>query len=931
MMFRNSLLRKPPYVWVVIIFVLAVGIVISMIFRPLSAATAVLVPSSTISNGWPAGSSGCTSTISGHTCIDQGRGSIVTTSYIGTGTGGADTAASFSMSDQPFIQSATQLSVEVLAWSAVLGSDADSITVNVSVDGTQLPSTTNEIFMTDTPRRSYVTYTGNWTQQQMNTMTISFTRNALGKGSQSAKTDDVRIANTNVEMTYTASTSISQAAYRWFANTDSATPGMALASQNQSVSNFRDGKARLQMLVDQSGTSAQASDSYKLQYATRGTDGVCHAASSSNDELYMDFQTPTTSSLTTMAGSGSNDTSVGSNTWSSSANITEVDGVNARNSIISGSQFQETNYLVSAAHGLAVPADANIEGIEVRIKGTSGGYKYAQDRGVKLKKSGVFTATSRTAASGTVWDTDIVRQYGGSQDLWGTTWTPGEVNSADFGAAIYFGLDRGPTDAWVDVDYIEVQVYYSQVVNPSSGIHYFSNPAVADGATAVNGGMASARTIKPQSYEERSPANVRSSSLALAGETALWDFSLDFRYASKGNYCFRMVKADGSMLTTYGVIASIGITTSTEQSSYRVYTNADSSTPGSPLANQNTPANVVPGSSFRLRQLLHQTSGSSGAGQSYVLQAGEKATSCSAAAYETLSGPVNASIASTGKAMAASNSEGWTNSQYVRNDDNLTASYIFPSTEKNGVITYLDFSPLLHVSNFGFSIPSTAIVTGIEYYLDVGSSSNVIDERVYLTKSGTTMAGNNLARSSTLMSRTYGSSSELWGTTWTPAEINSSEFGLALDVGLVDNTVRPSVEVDSLTVNVHYTIPSSQGDFYNNTSVSDDITIAAGDSDPAATSGAVRLQTYSEDQLITVANTIATGENGLWDFSLKFSEDLAGKTYCFRIINSDGSPLASYAHYPEVTFASAPTGPTLPQQLRGGQSVVNGIKNPFTW
>jgi hypothetical protein len=72
---------------------------------------------------------------------------------------------------------------------------------------------------------------------------------------------------------------------------------------------------------------------------------------------------------------------------------------------------------------------------------------------------------------------------------------------------------------------------------------------------------------------------------------------------------------------------------------------------------------------------------------------------------------------------------------------------------------------------------------------------------------------------------------------------------------------------------------------------------------------------------------------GLWDFSLKDNSAAASTTYCLRLASSSGTALNTYMSFVEVkTAASAGGGgPTLDQQMRGGQSVIDGVKKLLVW
>lgn len=90
----------------------------------------------------------------------------------------------------------------------------------------------------------------------------------------------------------------------------------------------------------------------------------------------------------------------------------------------------------------------------------------------------------------------------------------------------------------------------------------------------------------------------------------------------------------------------------------------------------------------------------------------------------------------------------------------------------------------LQLTNFGFTIPSTAVITGIKVDIERRApvGSQVQDNGLRLLKAGVEV-GNNLAVFglnwiSTDAYASYGGCNNLWGATWTPADINASNFGL---------------------------------------------------------------------------------------------------------------------------------------------------------
>jgi hypothetical protein len=92
-------------------------------------------------------------------------------------------------------------------------------------------------------------------------------------------------------------------------------------------------------------------------------------------------------------------------------------------------------------------------------------------------------------------------------------------------------------------------------------------------------------------------------------------------------------------------------------------------------------------------------------------------------------------------------------------------------------------SQVLKLTGFGFALPATATVLGIEVdAARFGSGDPVTDTTVKLLKAGTAV-GNNKASavpwpnlSATVA--TFGTSTDLWGTTWAASDINNANFGV---------------------------------------------------------------------------------------------------------------------------------------------------------
>lgn len=99
--------------------------------------------------------------------------------------------------------------------------------------------------------------------------------------------------------------------------------------------------------------------------------------------------------------------------------------------------------------------------------------------------------------------------------------------------------------------------------------------------------------------------------------------------------------------------------------------------------------------------------------------------------------------------------------------------------------------------------------------------------------------------------------------------------------------------------------------YYNNSSATDGATLTVNRQDPrhASSTGdgydVVNKQRYSEgsNNFSNAVSAISAGEDGLWDFALVDYSAQPGTAYCFRAVESDGTPFADYEVVPEIVTA----------------------------
>ncbi len=409
----------------------------------------------------------------------------------------------------------------------------------------------------------------------------------------------------------------------------------------------------------------------------------------------------------------------------------------------------------------------------------------------------------------------------------------------------------------------------------------------------------------------------------------------------------------GFLTTTTSVTSGAAISLSikgasipslTEQSSYRFY---DSD--GVELAAQNTPANVPTGTSFRLRQLMRQTQSTTLTTESFKLQAGVKASTCSSTTYSDISsifdseavgsslvddfavadttkwsggyanGAATVSTGGTLELWLDATHEGFLLSNSVHNMTGASASVELRQKPSAGNGDNVMGLALIDSTNSNNSFKIAQVGNSLEFLEYVDGTVN----------SGTAIAFSLTTHKFVRIRENAGTI--YWETspdnaTWTIQR--QKTFGIPSITSM-----RASIYTDLGPTSTSTTF--AVFDNFNltpGTTATDEGAITARAGDPVSVSGMVVPQTFSANPSFTVRTALQSGENGMWEYALKASPEMDGKTYCFRMAKSDDTLLNSYAQYAEVTVgASTPAGAPLDQQMRGGQAVVNGQKTPFSW
>ncbi len=155
-------------------------------------------------------------------------------------------------------------------------------------------------------------------------------------------------------------------------------------------------------------------------------------------------------------------TGVGTIAWINTQSALISDNVYASAGNSTYGTTQMTHYLKATNFVFNVPSNATINGITLQVEGRMGPY-LGNEAVIKLVKGGVIQTLNK-GTNASLGSTDNVITYGGANDLWGTTWTPADINDPSFGTVLsYFG--RGYSSAlrgWHDyIDSINFLVTYT--------------------------------------------------------------------------------------------------------------------------------------------------------------------------------------------------------------------------------------------------------------------------------------------------------------------------------------------------------------------------------------------------------------------------------------------------------------------------------------
>jgi hypothetical protein len=239
--------------------------------------------------------------------------------------------------------------------------------------------------------------------------------------------------------------------------------------------------------------------------------------------------------------------------WANPNRVTLSDDLYARAKL---NPDDTTKYLMVADFGFVLNPGAVIQGIEVKVEVKEDFDCNAADASIRLMKGGVATG-SDYAGTGIYETKDTTNFYGGAYDLWGTTWTPTDINSAGFGVLFSVTRSGGPVDLYVYVDLIEVTVYYTggSCILPIELSAFNAQRTESDDVELT---WASASQAFSSDFSiERSLDGSNFSSIGMVSQTGAGSYTFTDSQASKSRSFYRLMQIDQNGSLQYSQVVEV--------------------------------------------------------------------------------------------------------------------------------------------------------------------------------------------------------------------------------------------------------------------------------------------------------------------------------------------------------------------------------------
>ncbi|MBL7892498.1 MAG: T9SS type A sorting domain-containing protein [Bacteroidia bacterium] len=152
------------------------------------------------------------------------------------------------------------------------------------------------------------------------------------------------------------------------------------------------------------------------------------------------------------------------NSWSTPSNAKTEDNKFASVSLSAPGQcFQgscSSRGLILTNFSFAIPSAAIILGIKAEVKQKADSLNSINDTIVQLTKDAGLSTTANRGSLNFIDSLNKYYSYGGTTDLWSTSWTPAQINSTDFGLILSYN-NKSKNGGIANIDHVRISVIYS--------------------------------------------------------------------------------------------------------------------------------------------------------------------------------------------------------------------------------------------------------------------------------------------------------------------------------------------------------------------------------------------------------------------------------------------------------------------------------------
>jgi hypothetical protein len=244
------------------------------------------------------------------------------------------------------------------------------------------------------------------------------------------------------------------------------------------------------------------------------------------------------------------------------------------------------------------------------------------------------------------------------------------------------------------------------------------------------------------------------------------------------------------------------------------------------------------------------------------------------------------------------------------------------TTNSGGAGSYSDY---LQATGFGFSVPVNATILGIVVAVQRDDAqNNTRDHAIRIVKAGTIGATDKALAANwptTEAYQSYGSSVDLWGETWTPADINNAGFGFAIAASKIAAGAQAD-RINHIQVTIHYsiTLPVTIKRFSvarSNNTVSLNWQSAA---EKNLSHYDIERSSNATD-FASIGRTVAQATAAETNYSFTDTQPLAGNGYYrLKLVDADGQ--FSYSTVAAISFQQNGKMQLYPNPVQKGQALT---------